>query len=157
MASSVSRELRHVLVTCMITRSVCFCYCRRIWSNKNRKFIIVRYFGDCPVIRSPPQDPVATIIFRSSFLTTRSSKELLASTPQLLVSIALNLTAAGPYLLFPLIWPQSACFIQLCFRQGATRLISAYVLHHARSSFPIVKPHHLILLTTLILHHTEVD
>ena len=62
----------------------------------------------------------------------------LASTRQLLVSIALNPTAAEPYLLFPLIWPQSACFIQQCFRQGATRLISAYVTHTFYLTMPVL-------------------
>jgi hypothetical protein len=49
-----------------------------------------------------PLSRVATVIFRSSFLTIHHVQGL-ASIPQFLVSIALNFTAAEPYLLFPLI------------------------------------------------------
>lgn len=118
----------------------CYCPCAGFGVIKLFQFFVLFL---CPRFRKLPGDSisaterVATVIFRSLFLTALSSKDL----HQLLVSIALNLTAAEPYLLFPLIWPQSACFIQQCFRQGATRLISAYVLHPARSCILIIQPH----------------
>lgn len=122
-----------------------YCYRRavsRIWSNKICFiFVLCPRFGDYRMIQSPTDGRATEPGGNSHFpflVPNHTIFQGLASTRQLLVSIALNPTAAEPYLLFPLIWPQSACFIQQCFRQGATRLISAYVTHTFYLTMPVL-------------------